>query len=116
MSDGEISCPEDATRKLDFDSTKANKKGQSKGKGKGKSSKKKTDEKDDEFLSTVSECMSSLKDAIAPGSRIQDVQMDTHQQWANLLACKLRQMKPAVAEKFKLETDSRALDLVEFED
>ena len=78
--------------------------------------KKKTAvDKDDEFLSTVSECMPSLKDAVAPGSSKCEENLDTHQQWANLLACKLRKMEPVVAEKFKLETDSRGLDLIAFD-
>ena len=59
--------------------------------------------------------MSTLKEAVAPGGSKREVNLDTHQQWANLLACKLRKMEPAVAEKFKLESDSRALDLIEFD-
>ena len=98
-----------ATRQLDFEPKKTKK-------GKNtKNSKKTFMESDEQFLNTVNECMSSLSSAVAPNYQKQEF-IDTHQQWANLLASKIRRMHPVEAEKFKLEVDSKALELIiEFE-
>ena len=98
---------DNATRKLNFEPKKGPK---SKVKSSKKKSKKDQDkESDEQFLATVNECMSSISDNMSRGKH---EFIDTHQQWADLLASKCRRMEPVACERFKLEVDSKALDLI----